>query len=75
MTDLGLFSTKSLVEANADHAVEVRTQVNINVITGKELKGQPDHCKAVYMYCIVLMFPYFLTGKLKRLIKNEALNI
>lgn len=25
--DLGLFSTKSLVEANADHAVEVRTQV------------------------------------------------
>lgn len=27
-TDLGLFSTKSLVEANADHAVEVRTQVN-----------------------------------------------
>ncbi|XP_065925044.1 lysine-specific demethylase 6A isoform X3 [Magallana gigas] len=24
--DLGLFSTKSLVEANADHAVEVRTQ-------------------------------------------------
>lgn len=27
MWDLGLFSTKSLVEANADHAVEVRTQV------------------------------------------------
>lgn len=26
-TDLGLFSTKSLVEANAEHAVEVRTQV------------------------------------------------
>lgn len=25
--DLGLFSTKSLVEANAEHAVEVRTQV------------------------------------------------
>lgn len=25
--DLGLFSTKSLVEANSDHAVEVRTQV------------------------------------------------
>jgi len=25
-TDLGLFSTKSLVEANADHPVEVRTQ-------------------------------------------------
>lgn len=27
MRDLGLFSTKSLVEANAEHAVEVRTQV------------------------------------------------
>ena len=27
MQDLGLFSTKSLVEANAEHAVEVRTQV------------------------------------------------
>ena len=27
MSDLGLFSTKSLVEANAEHAVEVRTQV------------------------------------------------
>lgn len=27
MWDLGLFSTKSLVEANAEHAVEVRTQV------------------------------------------------
>ena len=27
ITDLGLFSTKSLVEANADHPVEVRTQV------------------------------------------------
>lgn len=26
-SDLGLFSTKSLVEANAEHAVEVRTQV------------------------------------------------
>jgi len=25
--DLGLFSTKSLVEANSEHAVEVRTQV------------------------------------------------
>lgn len=25
--DLGLFSTKSLVEANAEHAVEVRAQV------------------------------------------------
>lgn len=27
LQDLGLFSTKSLVEANAEHAVEVRTQV------------------------------------------------
>lgn len=27
ISDLGLFSTKSLVEANADHPVEVRTQV------------------------------------------------
>ena len=27
LADLGLFSTKSLVEANADHPVEVRTQV------------------------------------------------
>lgn len=27
MLDLGLFSTKSLVEANSEHAVEVRTQV------------------------------------------------
>ena len=27
VTDLGLFSTKSLVEANPDHEVEVRTQV------------------------------------------------
>ena len=26
--DLGLFSTKTLVEANPDHSVEVRTQVN-----------------------------------------------
>jgi len=26
VSDLGLFSTKSLVEANADHPVEVRTQ-------------------------------------------------
>lgn len=26
-TDLGLFSTKTLVEANPDHMVEVRTQV------------------------------------------------
>ena len=26
VADLGLFSTKSLVEANADHPVEVRTQ-------------------------------------------------
>lgn len=27
-TDLGLFSTKTLVEANPDHSVEVRTQVH-----------------------------------------------
>ena len=27
LSDLGLFSTKSLVEANAEHPVEVRTQV------------------------------------------------
>lgn len=27
LVDLGLFSTKSLVEANSEHAVEVRTQV------------------------------------------------
>lgn len=26
--DLGLFSTKTLVEANPDHSVEVRTQVH-----------------------------------------------
>lgn len=26
-TDLGLFSTKTLVEANPDHSVEVRTQI------------------------------------------------
>lgn len=26
-TDLGLFSTKTLVEANPEHAVEVRTQM------------------------------------------------
>lgn len=28
LTDLGLFSTKTLVEANPDHSVEVRTQVH-----------------------------------------------
>ena len=28
VSDLGLFSTKTLVEANPDHQVEVRTQVN-----------------------------------------------
>lgn len=28
LPDLGLFSTKTLVEANADHSVEVRTQVH-----------------------------------------------
>ena len=27
IVDLGLFSTKTLVEANADHPVEVRTQL------------------------------------------------
>lgn len=27
-TDLGLFSTKTLVEANPDHSVEVRTQIH-----------------------------------------------
>lgn len=27
-SDLGLFSTKTLVEANPDHSVEVRTQVH-----------------------------------------------
>ena len=27
VSDLGLFSTKTLVEANPDHQVEVRTQV------------------------------------------------
>ena len=31
ISDLGLFSTKSLVEANADHPVEVRTQVGDQV--------------------------------------------
>lgn len=28
MTDLGLFSTKTLVEANPEHLVEVRTQLS-----------------------------------------------
>lgn len=28
ITDLGLFSTKTLVEANPDHSVEVRTQIH-----------------------------------------------
>lgn len=28
LLDLGLFSTKTLVEANPDHSVEVRTQVH-----------------------------------------------
>lgn len=28
LADLGLFSTKTLVEANPDHSVEVRTQVH-----------------------------------------------
>jgi lysine-specific demethylase 6A len=27
-TDLGLFSTKTLVDANPDHTIEVRTQVH-----------------------------------------------
>lgn len=43
-TDLGLFSTKSLVEANADHAVEVRTQVNL-----KMFKVRKDHQKKNFL--------------------------
>jgi len=31
--DLSLFSTKTLVESNPDHQVEVRTQVNIIILT------------------------------------------
>lgn len=47
--DLGLFSTKTLVEANPDHSVEVRTQVhqspdeNWDTIQGKRVWACISH--------------------------------
>lgn len=71
--NLGLFSTKSLVEANADHAVEVRTQVQQPADENWDTKGslQTWPCESSRSHTTIAKYAQYQASSFQESLQDE----
>lgn len=71
--NLGLFSTKSLVEANSDHAVEVRTQVQQPADENWDLKGsyQTWPCESSRSHTTIAKYAQYQASSFQESLQDE----
>ncbi|KAJ0061801.1 hypothetical protein NL108_012451 [Boleophthalmus pectinirostris] len=71
--NLGLFSTKSLVEANSDHAVEVRTQVQQPADENWDLKGssQTWPCESSRSHTTIAKYAQYQASSFQESLEDE----
>ncbi|XP_067669128.1 lysine-specific demethylase 6A-like isoform X2 [Haliotis asinina] len=71
--DLGLFSTKTLVEANADHRVEVRTQKQQAPDENRDSWGNKVwHCDSSRSHTTVAKYAQYQASSFQESLKEEA---
>ncbi|CAL9685806.1 unnamed protein product [Knipowitschia caucasica] len=71
--NLGLFSTKSLVEANSEHAVEVRTQVQQPADENWDLKGssQTWPCESSRSHTTIAKYAQYQASSFQESLEDE----
>ncbi|KAM9332074.1 lysine (K)-specific demethylase 6B, b isoform 2-T3 [Pholidichthys leucotaenia] len=71
--NLGLFSTKSLVEANSDHVVEVRTQVQQPADENWDLSGsaQTWPCESSRSYTTIAKYAQYQASSFQESLQEE----
>uniref|UniRef100_A0A3Q2YGL2 Lysine-specific demethylase 6B n=1 Tax=Hippocampus comes TaxID=109280 RepID=A0A3Q2YGL2_HIPCM len=71
--NLGLFSTKSLVEANAEHAVEVRTQVQQPADENWDSRGstQTWPCESSRSHTTIAKYAQYQASSFQESLQNE----
>jgi hypothetical protein len=72
-TDLGLFSTKSLVEANPDHVIEVRTQKQQPPDENSDGQGVPQwRCESSKSHTSIAKYAQYQAMSYQDVIKVPA---